>query len=73
MKGKHQGVQKLFLDINNRAFYTPYDYQSLNLVLCDMANSCRKGTSLFGVLQCIYTLYSSSIKGGKFYEIIYIA
>ncbi|CAJ2662601.1 unnamed protein product [Trifolium pratense] len=31
MKGKHQGVQKKFLDINPRAFYTPCGCHSLNL------------------------------------------
>ncbi|GJZ76130.1 zinc finger MYM-type protein 1-like protein [Tanacetum coccineum] len=42
MKGKHRGVQKKFLDINPRAFYTPCGCHGLNLVLCDMANTCGK-------------------------------
>ncbi|GJX64364.1 zinc finger MYM-type protein 1 [Tanacetum coccineum] len=46
MKGKHQGVQNRFLDINPRAFYTPYGCHSLNLSLCDMANTCAKGLTL---------------------------
>ena len=50
MKGKHQGVQKRLLDINPRAVYTPYDCHSINLVLCDMANSCPKAISFFGVI-----------------------
>ena len=65
MKGKLQGVQKRFLDINPRAFYTPCGCHSLNLVLCDMANSCPRATSFFGMLQRIYTLFSSSIKRWK--------
>jgi len=65
MKGKHQGVQKRFLDINPRAFYTPCGCHSLNLVLCDTKNSCPKATSFFGVLQRIYTLFSSSTKRCK--------
>ena len=44
MKGKHQGVQKKVLDINPRAFYSACGCHSLNLTLCDMANSCRKAT-----------------------------
>ena len=72
MKGKHQGVQKRFLDINPRASYTPCGCHSLNLVLCDMTNSCPRATSFFGVLQRIYTLFSSSTKRWKFYKIIYI-
>jgi len=65
MKGKHQGVQKRFLDINPRTFYTSCGCHNLNLVLCDMTNSCLRATSFFGVLQCIYTLFSSSTKRWK--------
>ena len=50
------------LEINPRAFYTPFGCYSLNLVLCDLANSCSKATSFFGVLQRIYSLFSSSTK-----------
>ncbi|XP_058742320.1 uncharacterized protein LOC131614784 [Vicia villosa] len=62
MKGKHQGVQKRFLDINPRAFYTPCGCHSLNLALCDMANSCNKARSFFGVVQRIYTIFANSTK-----------
>jgi len=65
MKGKHQGMQKKFLDINPRSFYTLFGCHSLNLVLCDMANSCPKATSFFGVLQHIYNLFSTSTKRWK--------
>ena len=65
MKGKHQGVQKRLLDINPRAFYTPCGCHNLNLVLCDIANSCSKAISFFGVLQRIYSLFSSSTKRRK--------
>ncbi|XP_050916731.1 uncharacterized protein LOC127131883 [Lathyrus oleraceus] len=62
MKGKHQGVQKRFLDINPRAFYTPCGCHSLNLALCDMANSCIKARNFFGVVQRIYTIFANSTK-----------
>ncbi|XP_050896232.1 uncharacterized protein LOC127102966 [Lathyrus oleraceus] len=62
MKGKHQGVQKKFLDINPRAFYTPCVCHSLNLTLCDMANSCPKVKDFFGVVQRIYTIFANSTK-----------
>ncbi|XP_059277622.1 uncharacterized protein LOC132031704 [Lycium ferocissimum] len=62
MKGKHQGVQKRLLDVNPRAFYTPCGCHNLNLVLCNMANSCTKAISFFGVIQRIYTLFASSTK-----------
>ena len=65
MKGKHQGVQKRFLDINPRSFYTPCGCHSLNLALCDMANCCSKATSFFGVVEHIYTIFSSSTKRWK--------
>ena len=50
IKGKHQGVQKKLLYINPRALYTPCDCHSLNLTLCDIANSCTKAKDFFGVL-----------------------
>ena len=65
MKGKKQGVQKRILDINPKAFYTPCGCHNLNLVPCDMANSCPKAISFFGVVQRIYTLFSSSTKRWK--------
>jgi hypothetical protein len=62
MKGKERGVQKRLLDINLKAFYTPCGCHSLNLVLCDIFNSCPKAISFFGIVQRIYTLFSSSTK-----------
>ncbi|XP_071689120.1 uncharacterized protein [Rutidosis leptorrhynchoides] len=61
MKGIHQGVQMRFLKENPRAFYTPCGCHSLNLTLCDMANSCVKGKNFFGQIQCIYTTFHNSI------------
>lgn len=57
MKGKHQGVQKRLLDKNNRAFYMPCGCHSLNLVLCDMTNSCQKAKTFFGTCQTIYNVF----------------
>ena len=66
MKGKQQRVQKRLLDIISRAFYTPGGCHNLNLVLCDMANSCANAiTFFFEVIQCIYSLFSSSTKRWK--------
>ncbi|KAL8548246.1 hypothetical protein ACS0TY_007533 [Phlomoides rotata] len=62
MKGRHKGVQSRLLEVNPRAFFTPCGCHSLNLMLYDMANSCPKVMSFFGVIQCIYTLFSSSTK-----------
>ena len=60
MKGKHQGVQKRILDINPASFYIPCGCYNLNLVLCDMANSCTKAILFFGVIHRIYSLFASS-------------
>uniref|UniRef100_A0A7N0U0M4 DUF4371 domain-containing protein n=1 Tax=Kalanchoe fedtschenkoi TaxID=63787 RepID=A0A7N0U0M4_KALFE len=62
MKGRHQEVQKKLLDINPRAFYTPCGSHSLNLMLCDMANTCSKARDFFGVIQRIYTIFANSTK-----------
>ncbi|KAG6413837.1 hypothetical protein SASPL_126552 [Salvia splendens] len=62
MKGKHQGVQRRLLDINPRALYMPCACHSLNLTLCDMAKSCAKAASFFGIVQRIYILFSGSTK-----------
>lgn len=73
MKGKHQGVQKRILDINPRSLYTSCCCHSLNLILCDMANSYPKVTSFFGVLQHMYILcFLLQQKDGKFYKIIFL-
>ncbi|XP_052621592.1 uncharacterized protein LOC111891056 [Lactuca sativa] len=62
MKGKHQGVQKRLLEINPKALFMPCDCHSLNLTVSDMAHSCAKSISFFGVLQRIFVLFSSSTK-----------
>uniref|UniRef100_A0A7N0TF72 DUF4371 domain-containing protein n=1 Tax=Kalanchoe fedtschenkoi TaxID=63787 RepID=A0A7N0TF72_KALFE len=65
MKGRHQGVQKKLLDINRRAFYTLCGAHSLNLMLCDMANTCNKARDFFGVILRIYTIFANSTKRWK--------
>ncbi|XP_062014047.1 uncharacterized protein LOC133730483 [Rosa rugosa] len=62
MKGKNKGVQSRLLEINPKAFYTPCACHSLNLVLSDMAHCCPKAESFFGVIQRIYSLFSTSTK-----------
>ena len=62
MKGKHKGVQSRLREINRRALYMPCACHSLNLTLCDMAKSCSKAISFFGIVQRIYVLFSGSTK-----------
>ncbi|KAL6567777.1 hypothetical protein OROGR_001445 [Orobanche gracilis] len=68
MKGRHKGVQRRLLEVNLKSFFTPCGCHSLNLTLCDMANSCPKAMSFFGVVQRIYTLFSSSTKRWKIFK-----
>ena len=68
MKEKHKGVQKRFIDVNPRAFYTPCGCHSLNLALCDMATTSEKAISFFGIIQRIYCLFSSSTRRWKILE-----
>uniref|UniRef100_A0A8I6XVA6 DUF4371 domain-containing protein n=1 Tax=Hordeum vulgare subsp. vulgare TaxID=112509 RepID=A0A8I6XVA6_HORVV len=65
MKGKHRGVQSRLLKINPRALYMPCACHSLNLTLCDMAKSCDKTVSFFGIVQRIYVLFAGSTKRWK--------
>jgi hypothetical protein len=51
MKGKHQEVQKRLLDMNPRVLYMSCACHSLNLTLCNMANSSRKAISFFEIVQ----------------------
>ena len=47
MKGKHYDVQKKTIRYSHRAFYTPRGCHNLNLVICEMTNSCVKTISHF--------------------------
>lgn len=62
MQGKHQGVQRRVLDTNKKALYVPCGSHSLNLVICDAAQSSRQSVNFFGVLQRLYNLFSSSVQ-----------
>ncbi|KAK0150728.1 Zinc finger MYM-type protein 1 [Merluccius polli] len=62
MQGKHQGVQRRVLDINKKAMYVPCGSHSLNLVICDAAQSSVQSVTSFGQLQRLYNLFSSSVQ-----------
>jgi len=65
MKGKNIGVQKRILDLNPLAFFVPCGCHNYNLILCDAAKSSVKSVTLFGVLQRLFTLFSSSVNRWK--------
>lgn len=64
-------MQKKLLDINSRAFYTSCGCHSLNLTLCDMANTCSKAKGFF--LEPFNVFIQSlqiRLKDGKFEKIM---
>jgi hypothetical protein len=60
-----KGVQKKFLYINPRAFYSACSCHSLNLTLCDMAQTGGK-KDFFGIIQHIYTFFISLVRDDIF-------
>ncbi|KAK0152965.1 Zinc finger MYM-type protein 1 [Merluccius polli] len=60
MKGLRQGVQAHVLHLNPRAYFMPCGCQSLNLVLGDMAKSCPKAMTFFGIAQRVYATFAGS-------------
>ena len=61
-RGKHISAEKATW-INCRAFYTCCGCHSINLTLCQIANSCDLALLFFfGWLQRVYCLFSSSTK-----------
>ena len=44
----------------------PCACHSLNLTFCDMAKSCTKADTFFGIVQWIYVLFAGSTKRWKF-------
>ena len=67
MKGAHKGVQRRLLDINPRALHMPCACHSLNLTLCDMAKSCSKAISFFGIVHGYMYYFSVLPRDGMFY------
>lgn len=60
MRGRNKGVQARILSQERRALFMPCGCHSLNLVVSDMAKSSTVAISLFGTIQRIYVLFSSS-------------
>ncbi|KAA3453775.1 zinc finger MYM-type protein 1-like [Gossypium australe] len=65
MKGKHQSIQKWFLERNPRALYMPCACHSLNLTLGDMTHYCIRVFSFFGIVQPYIHYFRSRIKSVK--------
>lgn len=61
MQGKKQGVQKRVLELNSKPLCVPCGSHTLNLVVGDAAKSSVTSISFFGLLQRLYTLFSSSV------------
>ncbi|XP_047144584.1 uncharacterized protein LOC124818108 [Hydra vulgaris] len=56
-----KSLQKRIIDLNSLAFYLPCGIHSLNLVVCDAAQSSLNSINVFGKIQKLFTLFSSSI------------
>uniref|UniRef100_A0A3Q1DI04 TTF-type domain-containing protein n=1 Tax=Amphiprion ocellaris TaxID=80972 RepID=A0A3Q1DI04_AMPOC len=54
-------VQKRVLELNSKALCVPCGSHTLNLVVGDAAKSSVTSISFFGLLQRLYTLFSSSV------------
>ncbi|KAK9757119.1 hypothetical protein RND81_01G141300 [Saponaria officinalis] len=65
IRKKHHGVQTRLLEVNPSALYMSCACHSLNLALSDMAHSCTRAISFFGIVQRLYTLFSGSTKRWK--------
>ncbi|CAI6377857.1 unnamed protein product [Macrosiphum euphorbiae] len=62
MVGEYQGVQSRIRAQNQRAFFAPCAAHKLNLLLCDVSQSCIRAISFFGMIERVYTLFSASTK-----------
>lgn len=61
MQGKKQGLQRIVLELNSKPLCVPCGSHTLNLVVGDAVKSSVTSISFFGLLQRLYTLFSSSI------------
>lgn len=57
MRGKHNRLQKRFLEINSRAFFVPCSAHSLNLVVNDAANILHETVNFLNLIQEIYVFF----------------
>jgi hypothetical protein len=70
MKGRHQGVQSRLLKLNPRAFYSTCGCHSLNLIPCDVGNSCRNATDFLELSSAFIRHFLILLRGGKLLKII---
>ena len=62
MKGVYTGVQKQLLNINSRAFFTPFSCHNYNLFVADVVKTCPDALTFFRIVQRIYSIFSASTK-----------
>lgn len=60
MSGPYKGVQARILNINPLAIYSPCACHSLNLCGVHAAECCPSATLIFGIIQKLYNIFSSS-------------
>lgn len=62
MVGEYQGVQSRIRAQNQRSFFAPCAAHKLNLLLCDVSQTCIRAITFFGMIERVYTLFSASTK-----------
>ena len=62
MVGKYKGAQSYIISKNSLAILSPCGCHTLNLCGTDSAECCPEAITLFGTIQLIYTIFSSSPK-----------
>ena len=62
MAGRYNGMQQKILEINKFAKLIPFTGHSLNLVGRSAVNCCLDAVNCFGIINKIYTFFSSSTK-----------
>ena len=63
MAGTFNSMQQKILESNKFAKFIPFTGHSLNLVGCSMVNCCLDAVNCFGIINKIYTFFSSSMMG----------
>ena len=65
MAGKYRGVQALLKDKNPKCLFAPCGNHTLNLVGVNSAEACVEAVTLFGNVQKLFNIFSSSTSRWK--------
>ena len=68
MTGVHSGIQKRFLNITSRVFFTPCACHNYNLVVADMIKTCPDALTCLEIVQRVYTIFLASTKRASLFR-----